>query len=223
MLSDKLRSVPVAAQLTFITQTSDITNLTTYTFTGVSIGTASDDRLVVIACAAGAGDARFALSSVTIGGTGATVHAASPNTDSGVATIQCGIASRLVTSGTTADIVITWSAGVDACNLAVYTLTAWKNSTPTSTFSATTLLSVTTRTATVDLSARGATLFVVGPIGLGRTTSWSSTVEDYDGSPGSRSTMAVANILPLNDTASFVETATTSTSNGIAIAAVSWR
>jgi hypothetical protein len=223
MLSDKLRSVPVAARLTYITQTSSLSKLTTYTFTGVSIGTASDDRLVVIACAAGRSSAENTLSSVTIGGTAATVHAASPSVVSGAATIQCGIASRLVTSGTTADIVITWSAQVDACNLAVYTLTAWKSSTPTSTFSATTVTSVTTRTATINLSARGATLFVVGPTGSGRTTTWSSATENYDGSPDARATMAVANILPLNDTASFVETATTSTSGTISIAAVSWR
>jgi hypothetical protein len=92
-------------------------NTTVYTFNGASIGTAASDRIVFIAVSA-TGNSSINVSSVTIGGVSATLI----NTgNASFGTI--GNAYLNVTSGTTANIVVTFTTGgQDRCSIDVYTI-----------------------------------------------------------------------------------------------------
>lgn len=107
---------PLAA--TYVTTASSASGLTTYTFTGVSIGTASADRRIVIAAAARAAS-NLTLSSVTVDGVSATVDYA-PTTANGSAT---GFASIAAPTGTTATITVTWSGAAARSAIGIVAVT----------------------------------------------------------------------------------------------------
>lgn len=146
-------------------------NLSIYTFSGAAIGTASAGRYVVVACAAG-GD--FTISGCTIAGNAATLVANSTaNNDANTAMFIL-----LVTTGTTADIVVD-IAGADAnANMAihVYTITGTSGTAhDTLQFVGTT----GTPTGTIDVPAGGGGIGVVATRGNGtpRTYTWAGLAD----------------------------------------------
>jgi len=116
-------AVPVA---TYIAAKHSATSLTTHTFTGASIGTAAADRLVVV-CVSSQTSSNRTISSATIGGNAATIVVSSAN---GIN--PGGIICLPVAAGTTADIVIKFSAGVSNCRIQVFTITGLNSTTAVS-------------------------------------------------------------------------------------------
>ena len=114
ILSDDAVPNPI---ITYRDYKVDATNLTTYTFTGVAIGPASVGRVVAIAgrCDMTSG-ALLSVSSITIGGVAATVHVVSQHNGSAIEATSF-MASAVVDTGTTADVVITWSRTVSRCGI----------------------------------------------------------------------------------------------------------
>jgi len=102
---------------TFRASAVDAADLTTYTFSSQPIGTASGTRRVVVSI--GTNSTRT-ISSVTIGGVSATVNAT--NTLSGTAHVA--LASAVVPTGTTADVVVTLDAAGLGMGIGVWTLTS---------------------------------------------------------------------------------------------------
>ena len=94
--------------------TADTANLSTYTFSSHDIGTAAASRRVVV-CAYGVGGSASSAT-CTVGGISATALV--------TATLQFYSPGYIfiaeVPTGTTADIVVTFSAGAVACGVAVY-------------------------------------------------------------------------------------------------------
>lgn len=86
----------------------DGTSLTTYTFSSMSIGPASPYRTVVV-CVGVEDNAGNGINSMTIGGNSATIRTGRSSPLSGAYT---AIATCDIATGTTADIVITFSASV---------------------------------------------------------------------------------------------------------------
>lgn len=105
------------ASISFIGTTDDSTNQTTYTFAGAAIGAADATRRVVVAFhwySTG-----ISISSATIGGVSATIHAqvqSSPGTNGG----HCGLLSALVPTGTTATIAVTLSGAATRAEIGVF-------------------------------------------------------------------------------------------------------
>lgn len=109
--------------------TSTVDN-TVYNHTGINIGTAAADRLViVIAGGLRSGTAR-SISSINIGGTDGTIVAQQNGTGSGA----LAIAYRLVPTGTTTDVIVTYSGTMDRAGIVAYTITGQASNTPTDTF-----------------------------------------------------------------------------------------
>ena len=102
--------------LSYVGNTNDDTDLTTYTFSAHSIGTAAYNRCVHVAIHGNGGS--VLVSSVTIAGITAELNA---NALNGAAT--AAIASVFVASGTTADIVVTFAGGQLGCRIGVWTST----------------------------------------------------------------------------------------------------
>jgi hypothetical protein len=109
----------------------------TYTFTAVGIGTANASRYIVVAYSI-KGNSSQTISTFTIGGVTATLVGTAQGTTNQAEGKQ-GIAIALVPTGTTANIVITLSAGFTASTsngigIDVYSAVGVVNTTPTDTF-----------------------------------------------------------------------------------------
>lgn len=119
-----------ALTLTYVGSSVDGTNATDFTFTDHAIGTAASDRLVIVGVIyQNNGDtAATAPTSLTIGGSPATIH----GSQLGTGTNECGItiASKVVPSGTTATIAFGFAEDMVRAGVVVYTLTGWTRQTP---------------------------------------------------------------------------------------------
>jgi len=109
LLSVVVVVIHAAAVLTFLQTTSDTTDQTTYNFIAVPIGPAAADRCVVVTIAARRASAtETTITSVTIAGNAAIIQGQNSFVESGADSVV-GVASLIVTTGTTADISVTYS------------------------------------------------------------------------------------------------------------------
>ena len=110
--------------LTYIGENLSTSNVDSYSFTSEPIGTAAADRLVVVVALT---NVCASFSSITIGGVSATIH--EQLADSGTSPCQA-IASLLVTTGTTATIVVNLSDSGGHMAIGVYNITGLNSTTP---------------------------------------------------------------------------------------------
>jgi hypothetical protein len=100
------------AEWSFQESREDTSNASVYTFSSVDIGAADADRCVVVAVYARKGGGATSISSVTIGGVTATSIITQGRTDTDLgapATNIVGFFCADVTSGTSADVVVTYA------------------------------------------------------------------------------------------------------------------
>lgn len=148
LLSRKAQSILAT---TWIGNTEDTSTATVYTFTSASIGTASSDRHVIVGVVR-PGSGAATVSSMTIGGVSATIDLTVGANLSGA-----GFGRLLVTSGTTATIVVTMSASAASCGILVWTI----KGAPSLTVSDTDQTQVINTNMVIDLKQYGATLGLV--------------------------------------------------------------
>jgi len=106
---------PVTA--TWVASTASGTDGTGFTFTNHAIGTASATRMVVVGIVGGNGNASTTIPTVTIGGNNATVL---NFVTAGTAQPKMAWAGLNVSSGTTANIVVTWNVTMNQCGISVW-------------------------------------------------------------------------------------------------------
>ena len=122
------------AALTFLqSEATQVATQTVYTFTDANIGPAAADRYVVVCITGSAGTSGRSLSSVSIGGSAATLDANAASSVPASTTSIAAIARRLVAAGTTATVVATFSADMLIGYCHVYTLTHALSATPNDT------------------------------------------------------------------------------------------
>lgn len=131
LLNPYMFRVPIA--IDYVATVSSTTNLTTYTFSSASLGAEATDRVIIVAFGGTAGSSKT-ISSVTIGGVAATLAV---NANISWA-ITSGIYYAAVPSGTTGDIVITFSGSMNQCVCNVFRMTGQSSNTPAATGSDTT-------------------------------------------------------------------------------------
>jgi len=138
----------------FIGATVDTTDLTTYTFNNVNIGTPHSTRLVVVGVVGGAGSSR-SLSSGTIDGGAATVLVAAGASDWD----PSGFMARAVPTGSQCTITVTFSGGVSRAGIYVWTV---KNCDDAAGYSsqAKNEGASTSQTCVLDIPDNGAALYV---------------------------------------------------------------
>lgn len=136
MLAQKLLGAAdgPAATSTYVTYVSNAANQTTYTFTATSIGTASADRRVIVAFGASDGTAGKTDSTVTIGGITATKLVGAYYV--GTTTRMAAMYMASVPTGTTADIVVTYSGQMSRMGMSVFSATGVQSATPRDSVSA---------------------------------------------------------------------------------------
>jgi hypothetical protein len=121
MLPGKAKS---PLDIVYADNTFSASNLTTYGFTGRSIGPADSTRIVIVGVAARAGST-FNVSSVSIAGAAATLIARTIGNDDAAA-----IYARALASGTTADISVTFSTSAVRCGIGVWAMYNKSSTTP---------------------------------------------------------------------------------------------
>lgn len=104
----------VKPSITFQALTSDVSNSTVYTYSGAALGTADPTRKILV-CVMGS-NAGLAAPTVTVAGSTATVQASIV----GAANATTALYSVALASGTTGNIVVTWSAGQVRTSIAVW-------------------------------------------------------------------------------------------------------
>lgn len=151
------------------------TNTTTYTFTACDIGTASDDRRVIVGAHMYGGTSR-SLTSSTIAGISATEL----TTDS-ASTAATVLIIAAVPSGTTGDIVLTWSGSCAGSGITVWYATGLTSDTPV----ATARVPSTSAPSSGSLSTVDGGFVVAAATcryndGTTRTHSWTNATEQHD-------------------------------------------
>lgn len=171
ILSHALRAASVKPSITYNGTANNGTDLTTYTFTGVSIGTAATNRLVYVAVTFVAANARR-ISSATIGGISATIvdFAAQGN---GTFFIYAN-----VPTGTTATVAITFDAVCIRCLIGSYSMFNLKSLVPIATAFATTW-SAGSISASVNAPADGIVIAGVNNSTNSNAVSWTNVTSRY--------------------------------------------
>lgn len=159
-------------------ETPQLSGVATYTFTSVNIGTASADRYVVVVVSNGVTTVGRTLNSVSIGGNAATLHVNS-RIESGGNDVIIGIAGLLVTSGTSANVVVTFSGNMNTCYCRTYALRRLHSTTPT-TPKATTLASGTVISDTINIPAHGILIFGAQALTSTGSYTMAGATEDAD-------------------------------------------
>jgi len=165
---------PVSAgvvTLSYITAVGDAVNRTAYTFSSVSFGDASSGRVIVVNAGAGTSGSRT-ISSVTIGGVTATQAAQASMSESCNGTFYA-----VVSSGTSGDIVVTYSGSCNRSGIGVWGL-AGAAATASDTASDS---GGTTVALTMSIPASGAA--IGGGYTNGATHSWTNLTENFEQNP----------------------------------------
>lgn len=168
---------PDSATTRYVTTVSSTTDLTTYTFSNASIGTAASDRYVIVGFSASTGTAGITISSVTIAGITATLLSKAEYSATSASRVS-GIYMAAVPTGTTATIVVTYSSTMARMALNVYRCIGLPTITPHSTASVT---GASGTAYTLDVSGSSAG-FVIAQAAVQASTSftWTGLTEDSD-------------------------------------------
>lgn len=165
----------------FLQGTPDTANATTYTFSAQNLGTADADRYIIV-CASGRSNATGrTISTITIGGVSATIVCSATRDDGGINSIAIAIAIAAVPTGTTGDIVVTYSGSMLRSAIQAYRAVDINSATPTDTVTSNTGTTATSAGA-LDVAAGG---FAIGCCTFAYATSatsssWSELTEDHD-------------------------------------------
>lgn len=169
--------------VSFGTNKSRTSASSVYTFSDCDIGVADTTRVVVIGISQYRYDTSAALSSVTIGGSSATVIAKGARQIAGGSGsfIYSSIAYRAIPTGTTADVVVSLGNNANVCAIGVWSIYDVKNSSP-----------ILYKTAEGPTSASLDENVIVGDVGIaistsgyGTLTRWTGATERFDILPDS--------------------------------------
>ncbi len=169
-----MRAGVAVAEATYITSAENAANQSSYTFSSQPIGAAASNRVVVICITGNGGAAGTAtVTGVTVGGNSCTKA-------NDVLDNECAASIWYVSlaSGTTADVVVTWTGAKGDCGIAIYTVLT-STATPSVTYSA-------SAAAPISVSATfGAGSAVIGSVawsygGSDPLTTWANLTEDDD-------------------------------------------
>lgn len=203
-----------AAVLTYIGSTLDTANASVYTFDAHAIGTAASDRLVIVCPAANGGSG--GITGVTCGGVAMT-QVVTPIVNGNTA---AGIYSLLVTTGTTAEIVVTYAASRNRSAISVYTLTSLESTTA---YHTATGSDIDTNTSVSINYSEGGAVIGVAHVDGNRTAIWTNLTENYDAVVETTSAHTTASKMVGTSATGESITVTFSAANDHVLAVASWR
>lgn len=196
----------MAASISSIAQTQDLTSQTTYTFSSQSLGAASPDRVIAVQFNARKSGTTFTVTAATIDGitvpTANIIQATNTVTNSDLSAIFFVSVPNTDTTGT---ITITLSAAAVRSSIAVYKITTinpivYDSSTSTA----------NAPTASIKVPAGGVAL-AVAQLAVITTTTWIGLTKDYDTTISTFTTYSGASLASSGDKSPLTITATFAT------------
>lgn len=155
---------------TYHTTDFDGVNRTVYTFSSMAIGSAAADRGVIVGVVADE------VNSTTVSSTDTEIGGVAPViTQASSSNLTVCLLSAIVPTGTTADVVIRFSAGKGVCHIGVWSCTGMTTATPLDYGSSTSDPGSDTLTAIA-----GGVCFAVAGSRINTSLSWSNITEQYD-------------------------------------------
>lgn len=193
-------------------------NAASFTRTGVSLGVAAADRLIIIGVAIrGDGGAARTINSATLGGVAMT-RVVTTATSFVCAT---AIFALLVPAGTSATFVCTSSGAVDSYAIGVASLTGYSSATASSSMPS--AGATTTNTSiTLDVLKGGAAVYVAS-VGSAATFTWGGATMQMNLTTGSIFRGSAATFIPDANQAGYVSTVTVSASGTLSACGAAWR
>ena len=165
------------ATIEFTASVVDAVDRTTYTFSTVAIGTAGANRHVAVSVHASDLSGSTGITSVTIGGVGATQVVIQAGDIAGVS-FTTAIYIAAVPTGATGDVVVVFAGGRSRCGIGVWAVYDLLSATAVDTQVKTSVVAAVAFPA-LATDADGVAIFAVGSGGT-TTHSWSSATEDFD-------------------------------------------
>lgn len=160
----------------FLSSATSATDATAYTYSAMSFGAAFAGR-VLVACLGARRNSAASISSVTIGGVTATNVITANNTGGGADI--AAIYAAVVPTGTSGDVVVTYSGTMLRAACTLYSLRYVGGITAADTGSDTTLTGSTV-SDTLNVPATSAVIACVGWSGTPYTNTWTAPAEDFD-------------------------------------------
>ncbi|TJU85567.1 MAG: hypothetical protein E5Y10_24385 [Mesorhizobium sp.] len=172
-----------AFSVEFLGYTENEGNLTTYTFLAEDFGLPSSTREIFVGVSWAGGATVRAISSATIGGVAATIHIQAGVSDGVDQSVNAGIISAVVPSGTSGTIEVTLAAAVNLCAIGVYRVvrrTALVDS-DTNTHNSGNPIDVEDP---IDVGSNGAIIAVATFSSENGGVTWAGVTETYDDTEG---------------------------------------
>ena len=203
------------ATITFTDSSVDQTDLTEYTFSTQAIGDAAADRKVVVCVHGGNNDATVA--SLTVGGISADLVVAKASGVGGSFFNENEIWQAIVPTGTTADVVVTWSAGQLECHIGIFAVYGAQSAAHATATDITDPLSQSLAVPAGGVAIAFASIEEV------RTFTWGAGItEQFDQTTSSRATSTGASDAYAADTTVTVAATPSSSTTKIILVAASW-
>jgi hypothetical protein len=164
----------MSAAKAFLQTATDTANATTYTFSSQNLGTASSDRYILVGIGSrAAGTTEATINSVTVGGVSATIPV--QRSVRPVNLSIAGFAIAAVPTGTTGDIVITFSREMLRCGIVAYAITG-NNASASDTDSG----ASADPSVNLDIPADGVAFGMAVTARTATGGSWSGLTSDFD-------------------------------------------
>ena len=158
----------------FLQSIQDASNADSYTFSNQSLGDAASNRYIIVTVYCRRAETTpTSISGITVGGVSATVVVSQQH----IATNQLlvAIAIAAVPTGTTGDVVVTFSQSQNRCVIGMYRVTGLNSATAHDTASST----ADPTTGNLDIPAGGVAV-AMSAHGFAETASWTNLDEDFD-------------------------------------------
>lgn len=179
--------------ISYLQDSFDSVNRTTYTFASVNLGIADPKRVIVIGFASSVSQPDEDILSVTIGGVTATIVASV--LDSGGKNARSFIAYAAVPSGTTGNVVVAFTGTALFCHMFTYRVVAQNFGVfATATDIATTL------SQSVSLASGGSIIAVQSETDGGATAVWTGATEMADNNGDSSALLVSSSTSPVTIT-----------------------
>ena len=201
-----------AVAITFTESATSTSNLTTYTFSSLNLGTASSGRQIVVAAF---GTSSQTISTLTVGGISASLIVGRTDTSS---ERRVELWAAPVPTGTSGDVVVTWSGAQIRSGVGVFSMTG-----ALSTANDTQSDAVASGASSVSLNipSNGGAI-AVGDSATSGLNSWTGLTERYDENVEAADYHSGASDIFQNANAALTVTFTPSVSGINVMAAASW-
>jgi hypothetical protein len=205
----------------YITLSNITLGQTTYNFTNVNIG--GPGLIVVGAHAEAAATAARSITTFNINGTAATD--AGTRAQGGTTSVISSVRTRVITSGTTANVSITFNLGMARCRIGIWRILEYNSETSAAgnTASATSGTSLSTTVSSIPFGSVGVVIQTNGTNDTPMT--WTNATERYDSIIGTGTTTQAsgADFTITTPGSRTISTSHTNSAQPITLVAATWR